>query len=42
MNFVWDSNKAAINVKKHGVPFEAAQTVFDKESSTYTERLGNA
>ena len=33
MNFVWDSNKAAINVKKHGVSFEEAQTVFDDEEA---------
>ncbi|MBI4224012.1 MAG: BrnT family toxin [Deltaproteobacteria bacterium] len=29
MLFSWDSNKAQQNVKKHGVSFELAQTVFD-------------
>ena len=29
MQFTWDTDKAAINFKKHGVAFEEAQTVFD-------------
>lgn len=29
MNFEWDENKAASNLKKHGVDFEEAKTVFD-------------
>lgn len=33
MRFTWDSNKAAINVRKHGVSFEEAQTVFDDEEA---------
>lgn len=28
MNFEWDSNKATANLKKHGVSFEEAETVF--------------
>jgi uncharacterized DUF497 family protein len=28
MKFQWDSNKASSNVKKHGVSFEEAVTVF--------------
>jgi len=28
MNFVWDAKKAASNIKKHGVSFEEASTVF--------------
>ena len=28
MNFVWDSKKAASNLKKHGIGFEEASTVF--------------
>lgn len=28
MNFVWDPKKAASNLKKHGVSFEEASTVF--------------
>jgi hypothetical protein len=27
--FVWDESKAAANVRKHGVPFELARTVFN-------------
>jgi uncharacterized protein len=29
MPFEWDPEKAAENVRKHGVPFEEAETVFD-------------
>ncbi len=29
MEFEWDSSKAGINLKKHGVSFSEAQTVFD-------------
>lgn len=29
MLFIWDPQKAQANIKKHGVPFEIAQTVFD-------------
>jgi len=29
MKFEWDESKAAANVKKHGVSFEEAKTVFD-------------
>ena len=29
MNFVWDENKAEINLRKHGVSFTEASTVFD-------------
>jgi len=29
MKFEWDESKAAANVKKHGVSFEEAETVFD-------------
>jgi len=28
MKFSWDPKKAAANLKKHGVPFEEASTVF--------------
>lgn len=27
--FEWDAKKAALNLEKHGVSFEEAQTVFD-------------
>ncbi len=29
MVFVWDDNKAEINLRKHGVSFEEASTVFE-------------
>lgn len=29
MKFEWDQSKAASNLKKHGVSFEEARTVFD-------------
>ena len=29
MNFVWDENKAEINLRKHGISFQEASTVFD-------------
>ncbi len=29
MHFEWDENKAASNLKKHGVSFDEAKTVFD-------------
>jgi uncharacterized DUF497 family protein len=31
MKFEWDEVKAASNLKKHGVDFEEAKTVFDDE-----------
>ena len=31
--FVWDSEKAKINVKKHGISFETASRVFLDENS---------
>jgi hypothetical protein len=29
MEFEWDETKATVNLKKHGVSFEEAKTVFD-------------
>ena len=29
MIFLWDENKAEINIRKHGVSFPEAQSVFD-------------
>jgi uncharacterized DUF497 family protein len=29
MEFEWDESKATVNLKKHGVSFEEAKTVFD-------------
>lgn len=34
MNFTWDPKKAAGNLKKHGVDFREAATVFDDPLST--------
>ena len=34
MIFLWDSGKAAANLKKHGVDFREAATVFDDPLST--------
>lgn len=48
IKFDWDSAKAAANIKKHGVSFEEAQSVFydefavqffDEEHSTGEERF---
>ncbi|OHC64884.1 MAG: hypothetical protein A2045_04600 [Rhodocyclales bacterium GWA2_65_20] len=48
IKFEWDSAKATANIKKHGVPFEEAQSVFydefavqffDEEHSTSEERF---
>lgn len=38
MRFEWDRNKAAANLKKHGVSFEEAVTVFyDPLSATFDD-----
>ena len=40
MNFEWDPSKAASNVRKHGVSFEEASTVFgDPFSRTIPDPL---
>ena len=33
LHFEWDANKAAANLRKHGVSFREAQTVFFDESA---------
>ena len=33
MDFVWNEEKAAANLEKHGVSFEEAQTVFNDHSA---------
>ena len=33
--FIWDDEKYAINLRKHGITFEEASTVFDDENATY-------
>ncbi len=33
LEFIWDSGKAKSNVKKHGVTFEEARSVFFDESA---------
>lgn len=37
MELEWDPTKAKINVRKHGVTFEEAATVFDDPMATYYE-----
>ena len=38
MRFEWDSKKAAVNKRKHGVSFKEAATVFgDPESITFDD-----
>lgn len=32
MHFEWDKRKASANLRKHGVSFEEAKTVFDDEN----------
>ncbi len=33
LKFVWDNRKNTLNVRKHGVSFEEAQTVFYDEQA---------
>jgi uncharacterized DUF497 family protein len=33
IRFEWDPRKAAVNLRKHGVPFEEARTVFLDENA---------
>ena len=33
IRFVWDSSKASLNRRKHGISFEEAQTVFYDENA---------
>ena len=33
MRFEWDENKNRINIIKHGISFEDAETVFDDENA---------
>ncbi len=35
MRFTWDRNKAASNLKKHGVSFAEAATAFEDELGAY-------
>ncbi len=35
VRFEWDPQKAAANLRKHGVSFEGAQTAFDDELGAY-------
>lgn len=38
LNFEWDANKSASNIKKHGVSFDEAKTVFTDE---YARLIGD-
>ena len=33
MRFDWDTNKNEVNIRKHGVDFEEAETVFEDENA---------
>ena len=33
IHFIWDSVKAISNIKKHGISFDEAKTVFDDENA---------
>lgn len=33
IRFIWDSSKASLNKRKHGISFEEAQTVFYDENA---------
>lgn len=35
LSFVWDEEKNKINVLKHGVSFQEAQTVFEDENALF-------
>jgi uncharacterized DUF497 family protein len=37
MTFEWDEEKALTNLRKHGVAFSEAQTVFDDDLARITE-----
>ena len=37
LRFEWDNRKAAANLRKHGVSFEEAQTVFYDERALFQE-----
>ena len=43
MKFEWDPNKNDVNVKKHGVSFDEAETVFEDERAVtiYDEEHSN-
>lgn len=38
LNFEWDANKSASNIKKHGISFDEAKTVFTDE---YARLIGD-
>lgn len=40
MNYQWDPNKAASNLKKHGVEFADAVGVLEDESALWREDVG--
>jgi uncharacterized protein len=43
VRFEWDSRKATVNLRKHGVSFEEAQTAFaDKLGTYYPDTLHEA
>jgi len=42
VEFEWDSAKAASNRRKHGVPFEEAQSAFDDPNVETFDDLGHS
>jgi uncharacterized DUF497 family protein len=42
MTFEWDEEKALTNLRKHGVTFSEAQTVFDDKLARITEDLDHS
>lgn len=42
LRFEWDDRKAAANVKKHGVSFEVAKTVFFDERAKLIDDLDHS
>jgi uncharacterized DUF497 family protein len=41
MRFTWDTRKAASNLRKHGVAFEEATSVFDDSEALVQADLGH-
>jgi len=42
LRFAWDPRKASANVRKHGVPFTEAQTVFSDDNAILLDDPGHS
>lgn len=42
LNFAWDSRKASANVRKHGVSFAEAETVFSDDNAILLDDPGHS